>query len=226
MLLSSISRIISIAEESSINGIQNHRIPEHFGLEGSLNIIINQPFCHGQGHFPMPCCFKTLPVWLWALPGMGHLQILAHAWNACVENILFHRAQNSSWPKNLLSSHKHTREGLTGISSLAVTALLDVQHLWGPTRILHPFPSPSASHSPAPDTNTPFPASFIKSHFLNVPFKEPLSTALQQPSHSWWLFLKADYNTKDEWNTRNLGHKAVRSRVAPSEKFLIISFAF
>lgn len=62
-------------------------------------------------------------------------------------------------------------QGRTGIASLAGTVSFDVRHVWGPTWILHPFPSLSASHSPVPDTNTPFPASFTKSHFLNVPFK-------------------------------------------------------
>ena len=31
----------------------SHRIIEWFGLEGTLQIILFQPPCHGQGHLPL-----------------------------------------------------------------------------------------------------------------------------------------------------------------------------
>lgn len=57
------------------------------------------------------------------------------------------------------------------------------------------------------------PASFTKSHFLNVPFKEasPLLMAFPQGR------LEVNTLQHDEQNTRNVGQEAVR-RVVPTQR--------
>jgi len=67
--LGNVCPIHSLSAGTHERKMQNHRVIEWYGLEGTLKIIWFKPPCHGQGHLPLDEVAQS-PI----QPGLEHSQ--------------------------------------------------------------------------------------------------------------------------------------------------------